>query len=321
MSADLTLAGVLTHGHGVEREFLCPVHGDSRPSASVNVLKGVWVCYTCGAKGNLDTVLGQLDHLELAEALLAEVHKMQRQEDRVIYTESWLNLFDAGPPHPYWLSRFGDHSIQHFRLGFDFERNAATYPMRDVSGRVLGVVRRPLEQEGGPKYLYPRGINVGDYLFNYSTDARKDVYLVEGAADAVALWEVGVEAFAIYGARLSDRQVNLIQRTEAKRVFCVFDLDEAGERAYELVAEKIKDREVHRIRWDRDWGKDIAEVDRYSRLLVIDAGLDQLGKSKEGLVGSPPCESSAKKLRVRVGRPPSASTSKPGHLRIVPPKT
>ena len=49
----LTLAEVLMYGNGVERPFLCPVHGDRRPSASVNVIKRKWFCYTCGAHGGL----------------------------------------------------------------------------------------------------------------------------------------------------------------------------------------------------------------------------------------------------------------------------
>jgi DNA primase len=49
----LTLAEVLVYGQGIERSFLCPVHGDRRPSASVNVIKKQWVCYTCGAHGGL----------------------------------------------------------------------------------------------------------------------------------------------------------------------------------------------------------------------------------------------------------------------------
>ena len=49
----LTLSEALRYGRGVERSFLCPEHGDSRPSASVNVIKGKWYCYTCHATGEL----------------------------------------------------------------------------------------------------------------------------------------------------------------------------------------------------------------------------------------------------------------------------
>src|SRR3954471_13212257 len=60
----LTLAEALRYGHGVERAFLCPEHGDSRPSASVNIIKKRWYCYTCHAHGALggDALLAEPDY-------------------------------------------------------------------------------------------------------------------------------------------------------------------------------------------------------------------------------------------------------------------
>lgn len=316
MSFDL--ATVLSTGTGVERAFLCPVHGDSRPSASVNVLKGVWFCYTCGAKGTLDSVLvSDTDYFELVENALEKF--AVELATPMIYAESWLNLYDSGDIHPYWLTRFGYDAIKHFRLGYDPETISMTYPLRNPSGRVLGVVRRPLEGDGGPKYKYPFGVDIGKLLFNYTPDARRTVYLVEGAMDAVACWEAGVDAFAIYGARISAEQVKLIGRTGATEIVCVFDQDEAGDQAYELVKEMCPDYFVYRMSWDRDLGKDIAELD-------VPARLDQFEKIRQELVGSDPCESSLRsrhpsmRLRLSGASAPSRTTSMPARLRIVPTK-
>ena len=310
------LAWALTHGTGVERAFLCPVHGDSNPSASVNVIKGVWLCYSCGAKGTLDSVI--TDPNMQMDALDELVRSMSEELEPVHYTESWLNQFDSGPVHAYWISRFGYAAVKHFRLGFDPGRRAVTYPLRSPGGRVLGVVRRRLDSdEGGPKYLYPPGVNVSELLFNYSADARDVVYLVEGALDAVACWEAGVEAFAVYGARLSQQQLALLDRTGAVDVVCVFDQDEAGESAYAQVEEMARGKFVHRMSWDRSLGKDIAELDLPTRL-------DQFEKVRQDLLGLPPCDSSSSPapttLRLRAGRTPSPTTSRPGHLKIVPTK-
>ena len=64
----------------------------------------------------------------------------------------------------------------------------------------------------GPKYSYPAGVDVGRLLFNYTPDHRNAVVLCEGALDAIALWNSGVDAFAIYGSRLSVEQVMLIEQ-------------------------------------------------------------------------------------------------------------
>ena len=100
----LTLAEAVRYGRGVERSFLCPEHGDSRPSASVNIIKGKWYCYTCHAHGTLG-----------GEAMLAEPDYQQMKlwvdtklAEGQIYPESWLSRYDAGPVHPYWLERVGE---------------------------------------------------------------------------------------------------------------------------------------------------------------------------------------------------------------------
>lgn len=272
----LTLAEAIRFGHGVERPFLCPEHGDSRPSASVNIIKKVWYCYTCHAHGGLD-----------GEALLAEpdYHQMRLWVDRklaegTVYPESWLAQYDAGPVHPYWLRRVGEVAARRFRLGSDPEAEAVTYPLRDPAGQVLGVVRRSLNS-GGPKYRYPAGIDVGRLLFNYSTDQRRAVVLVEGALDAIALWNVGVDAFAIYGSRLSVDQVRLVDKVDPEWVYTAYDADNAGWQAFLDTRRAFRHRRVGRLTWPKAWGGDIDEIGETRRRKVVDglvsAGLACIG--------------------------------------------
>jgi DNA primase len=261
----LTLPEALRFGRGVERPFLCPEHGDSRPSASVNVIKKVWICYTCGAHGHLD-----------GEAMLAEpdyeVMRLwldRRLEQGTIYPEAWLNQYDAGPVHPYWVDRVGTAAAAAFRLGHDPQSGAVTYPLRDPSGGVLGVVRRSL-QGGGPKYQYPTGIDVGRLLFHYTPASRSTVVLVEGALDAIALWNVGVDAMAIYGSRLSEAQVRLIDRIDPEYIYTCYDRDDAGWEAHRMTERAFRHRLVDRLTWPKAWGKDIDEIGETRRRKVVD---------------------------------------------------
>jgi Toprim-like len=261
----LTLAEALRYGRGVERPFLCPEHGDSRPSASVNIIKKVWWCYTCHAHGRLT-----------GEALLAEPDYQQmklwleaKMAEGTIYPEAWLSRYDAGPVHPYWTDRVGEVAARRFRLGFDAEGGAVTYPLRDPAGQVLGVVRRSLGGDG-PKYKYPAGVDVGRLLFNYTADHREAVVLTEGALDAIALWNVGVDAFAIYGSRLSVAQVRLIDRIDPEFVYTAYDLDDAGWLAYRETERAFKHRLVTRLTWPRAWGGDIDEIGETRRRKVVD---------------------------------------------------
>jgi DNA primase len=51
-----------------EKSILCPVHDDSRKSASVNSDKGVWVCYACSSSGSGIHIIMAREKLTYSEA-------------------------------------------------------------------------------------------------------------------------------------------------------------------------------------------------------------------------------------------------------------
>lgn len=51
-----------------EKSILCPVHDDSKKSASVNSDKGVWVCYACAGSGSGIQIIMARENLAYPEA-------------------------------------------------------------------------------------------------------------------------------------------------------------------------------------------------------------------------------------------------------------
>jgi DNA primase len=111
---------------------------------------------------------------------------------------------------------------------------------------------------------------VGRLLFQYTPAHRDAVVLVEGALDAIALWNVGVYALAIYGSRFSAEQAHLIDRIDPTYVFTCFDLDAAGWRAHVETERAFKHRLVDRLTWPKGWGSDIDEIGETHRKHVVD---------------------------------------------------
>ena len=305
-----TLHEALLYGRGTERPFLCPSHGDSRPSASVNIVKQRWYCYTCGARGGLtgEDALIEPDY-EVMKLWFAE-----KMEEGRVYPEAWLARWDAGRVHRYWTQRVGDVAARAHRLGYDAERNAVTYPLRSPSGDVLGVVRRPLDATDGPKYLYPKGVDVARLLYNYGVGRRSAVVLVEGALDAIALWRVGIHAFAIYGSRLSSTQVQLVDRVDPDYIYTAYDNDDAGYRAHCDTERAFKHRLVTRLTWPRSWGKDVDEIGQ-DRLRKV---VSPLASSGLACVVSETCRSPESTTRQPAQSAQSSlTTSTHGRLTIV----
>lgn len=264
-----TLHEALIYGQGTERPMLCPVHGDSRPSASLNIIKQVWYCYTCGAHGSLtgEDSLVEPDYMAMKHWF---EEKMEAGRE---YPEKWLKRFTAGDPYSYWVDRVGEAATRHFKLGYCVESDRVTYPLRSSTGRVLGVVYRDLNGSG-PKYKYPKGVDMGRLLFNYTTEHRRAVLLVEGAVDAIACWNAGVEAFAIYGARLSEHQVALIDQIDPDVIYTAFDNDTAGRSAAFQVQRAFSHRLVGELTWPRSWGKDVDEIGLDHLKTVLTALID-----------------------------------------------
>ena len=237
-----------------------PEHDDENPSASINIRKRLWVCYSCGKGGSLQSLFGQRIADPDVEDLLTEIATSLAGFDSPVhgYPESWLDQFDAAGIHPYWKRRgLSDAACRVFRLGYDPSTGKATYPLRGPSGAVLGVVRRSVDNSL-PKYLYPDHAPVSETLFAYYLyrEGVTKVVLVEGALDAIALWDAGIPAVAQMGARLSQAQVGLLARLGPRIIYLGYDQDDAGERAEKLALSMLDFCPVKVMSWDPEMGKD-----------------------------------------------------------------
>lgn len=275
-----------------------PDHEDRNPSAAINLTKRLWCCYACGAGGRLADLFSGTSDLVLDEPdtddLLAQVQRDVAELDRThtVMPERWLAQF-LGSPHPYWIERgFTAETIAQFQLGFDpwFQPRrddpyveAATIPLREPTGGLLGVIHRRLDG-AKPKYHYPAHADVSACLFAYERvrGGCAHVVLCEGAVDAIALWQEGIPALAAYSDRLSAAQTALIRSLDPLTVTLAFDADNVGQRAVSriLYGERKRGRVVDPAdfgasvvavaEWDPVEGKDICDLAPTRRCEVIE---------------------------------------------------
>jgi len=228
----MTLDDAMAKGRGIERPFNCPVHEDSNASASVNVVKGVWCCFACGASGTVDGKRAPSAG-DLAAMLGTEVGARR-------YSASWLELFDPLEwAQCHWGTRFAYYAGRHMGLGQDPFTSDATFPVHDHLGNLAGVGRRRADPGDGPRYVYPKQWSAARAMAGYPglgneyvpTEVRDCLVLVEGAGDTTALIEAGINALGCYGAGTHAPQRELIARLNPKFVVLAFDNDEAGDNA------------------------------------------------------------------------------------------
>jgi hypothetical protein len=246
------------------------VHDDSNASASVNVLKGVWVCYACGAHGVVDGEAAVPSAEELLTLLSEDV------EPRT-YAESWLDIFDADHPSQYWEERYGYQVARRFRCGTHPLTGSPTYPVRDAMGNVWGVVTR--QEDTDPKYLYPFGVRVSQTLFG-SREPCRVLVLVEGASDVMAVEQSGLpdgwRCNGTFGSGLHYPQAQIVAELSPVVVIAAFDDDDAGRLAIERAHISLADiAPVVSHHWGTVGGSDPGKV-------PVDVRVDSLRRSLQG---------------------------------------
>lgn len=272
----------ILNGYGRERSFLCHVHGDSNPSASVNSETGLWICYACHAKGKIDLESLELDPYSVKRQVTDALKRLEEVE--TVYPESWLNLFDAQGPGDYWLSRFSPEVCRRHRLGLMPGGKSATIPLRNWQGQVTGLVTRDLT-ESGARYRYPRQAKLSERLYGYHMADKDALVLVEGATDVVAYDEVSPgHAMALYGNRLSRTQAKLIGRYSPGIVLVATDQDKAGELAYQSIRQRLYGLcPVVRVVWDEY--KDLASIPVEDRADLVEWITETYDLPRKALVG------------------------------------
>lgn len=259
-----TLEDALSSGQGVERPFRCHVHEDNNASASVNVLKGVWYCHGCGARGVADSKRApKVEELQM----MLEPEKVARH-----YPETWLDLHLKWEDEIYWDSRFPRWLSWNLQMGQDPFTGNPCYAVHTAGAVLAGVGMRnnSLEPgEKGPRYLYPPHWSSAMSVFGrISTMAGYPILcVVEGAADSAAVWELGVPALAIYGSGIHLPQIELIARHNPRLILLGFDMDDAGESGVERAFHQLgRMAELQRVRWS---AKDPGELDPKARMADI----------------------------------------------------
>lgn len=258
--ADRHLAVTLRSGS--EYMVRCMYHDDSTSSLQFNVESGLWICFTCGAKGNINTLLKDMG-LRVAEEsqdtadILKKLDLLRKGTQTAlalpVLPESYLARYSF--PSVYWgpcpSTRrppgctghvgckqhrwFTQQTIEAFDLGFDPLNGCAIIPVRNVHGGLIGVIKRYLDDDAPVRYKYIKGFKRSLHLFG-SWLVEKDssattVVITEGALDAAMVWQAGFPAVAEYGSTISRPQIRLLRRIGVQHVILLYDNDKAGFKA------------------------------------------------------------------------------------------
>ena len=163
----------------------CPYHDNKdTPACCVNIIKGVFYCYSCHAAGSLFTMAEYLgkpfirtaeigDVKDAANRARARLEEVGQPDDLGKKSEAWLAQFTKRR-HPYWRALGITDSVRkEWQLGYDRSRDAVTIPLWSLNGSIMGVIRRYLDPDTPFKYRYPVGFKNSLHLFGSHRFARE----------------------------------------------------------------------------------------------------------------------------------------------------
>lgn len=193
----------------------CPFHYDTKPSFFINKYTGLWICFGCGARGNLIQLMRRLNINEPPP----EVNTPDQLPPYDPMIESDLGLEDPKVP---FLRRFGILYCYSGKL-----RGRYIIPIGDTGY----VEARDFSGKMVPKVLYvPRGFKAKEHLYNLERiNPEKPVYIVEGTKDVLAMIANGLSnTVGCFGSTLHKEQVDKLVDMGVKEVTLAFDGDRAG---------------------------------------------------------------------------------------------
>lgn len=233
-------------------KITCPFHKDGqerRPSCQVyaneddpRTYYGTVHCFTCGKQVPLYTLVGHCfgeddefgkqwlydrfgnvfvnKQYELEEILLHP-----RSDDTNVYLdESELDKYAFY--HPYMRQRkITEQVASVFKVGYDKEENAITFPCWDWSGGLVAINRRCVDKK---QFRLASGINKAVYLLNFIRQWNINTVIVcESQINALTCWGYGLPAIALMGTGSSE-QYEILRKSGIRNYILCLDGDEAG---------------------------------------------------------------------------------------------
>jgi DNA primase len=242
----------------------CPMHKartgkvDNNPSWWINNETGAHICFSCGFKGNLFSLVGEVKEFYIGEAIdyeaskqwLANIAEVSIEElsERLKSMPNHVSIEQPIPMSEAKLALFTDPpewALEKRGLTAEAARryevlwgpdNTWVLPIRDPHNyELMGWQEK---QEGVRSFKNkPVGVKKSKTLFGGQEQNPDMVIVVESPLDAVRVASAGIiGAVATFGAIVSDYQVKLLRYSDV--VIAAFDnpnIDDAGRKASEAM--------------------------------------------------------------------------------------
>ena len=234
----------IRRAEGREISGRCPVHKrvtgreDGSPSWSMSAETGLWICFSCGARGTLSTLVSELTgepdaimavhHFLIdrnLERLTSEVEVVKKKPE-----VDWISFskFGSAPDSELRKRAIDPDQARMHGIRWDTERDAWIIPIVNQFGDLQGWQTKARDWVRN----FPVGVKKSESLFGIERFKGGTAILVESPLDVVRFASVfdKPQALATFGAAVSAKQIGLLASV-ADKVIIAMDNDDAGKQS------------------------------------------------------------------------------------------
>ena len=266
----------------------CPIHKEGRerhPSCYIynktdgDCEYGTVHCFTCGYTASLSKMISDVLDISFEESnqwlvdnfgntfitkIDFDTDISLKQEKQKYMDESILDKYDYY--HPYmWKRKLTKEVVDQFRVGYDKELQAITFPVWDINNHLITVTKRSVNTK---RFYIDKDIEKPVYLLNFIKAYNiTNVYVCESQINCLTCWSYGYPAVALIGTG-SKYQYDVLNKSGIRVFNLLFDGDEAGRHGAERFIKNInKDIIVNDIRVPKN--KDVNDLTKEEFLELI----------------------------------------------------
>lgn len=218
----------------------CPVHifrtgrHDRSPSWSINIETGLWICFSCGARGTLPMLLSEIsgdsvDTLAIQKMLIGvSMNRLLSGKpdtpEHQFVSDDFFNFVRVSDKRCHKRNLDPD-LVYSYGVRWNQDHKTWAIPIMDQFGKLHGWQEKKL----GYVRNFPVGVEKGQTLFGIERFRSRTAVLVESPLDVIRFASVfsKPQAVASFGALLTDKQLKLLVYV-ADKVIIALDNDQAG---------------------------------------------------------------------------------------------
>lgn len=146
-----------------------------------------------------------------------------------------------------------NETIEHFKLGYDIEKNAISIPVYKRE-ELINIRYRMLNKDSKVKYIQEKGAEV--WLYNEDgiskAQSKGGILIVEGEFDCMSAWQAGFKNVISPASGKDSYGVWIDLLDSIPKIYISYDNDKAGRNASRLFAERIGTNKCFEVLYPED---------------------------------------------------------------------